>query len=166
MQLRLIEDEYTKMNIRLEIKHDKSLDEWIANNHYLKCTPDGARVRMAFYDISNTLVGAMMWGRPNARRLNQDKILELTRMYFIDNTPQFIESHCLGLARKYIRKNMNQIKGLLSYSSQGEGHEGTIYEADGWFQLGVMDSKSASWETRDGRRDRDNSNKIRWVRSP
>lgn len=158
-------EEYSKMHVRLEILHDESIDAWIAERHYLKSTPCGARIRMAFKNRCNEIIGAMMWNRPTARRLDQWKLLELTRMYFIDDTEPFIESHCLGLARKFIRKHYPQVKGLIAYSSTGQQHEGTIYEADGWFQLGVT-KNPPSWETREGRKDRDMSDKIRWVRSP
>jgi hypothetical protein len=167
VQLRLdMPEEYSKMNVRLEIRHDEFIDKWLEENHYLDCAPAGARVRMAFYSRQNELIGGMMWGRPTARKINQETILELTRMHFIDDTLHCIESHCLGMARKYIRKNLQSIKGLIAYSSKGEGHEGTVYEADGWFQLGVTELGAASWESREGRKDRDKSNKIRWVRSP
>lgn len=105
-----------------------------------------------------------MWGRPVARGLDQARLLELTRMYFIDDTPPFIESRALGMARSYIRKHLPDVKGVLAYSSTGEGHEGTVYEADGWFSVGH--SGKVGWDSRPGRTVRDESPKIRWVRSP
>lgn len=158
------ESQYTRMDVRLEITHTTEIDEWIKERHYLKSVPCGARIRMAFKNRNHEVIGGMMWTRPAARKLPQWELLQLARMCFIDNTPRFIESHCLGLARKYIRKHFPDVKGLISYSSTGAGHEGTVYKADGWFCIGT--TKSASWETRDGRTDRDLSDKIRWARSP
>ena len=109
-------------------------------------------------------MGCMMWGRPTSRKIDQTKILELTRMCFLDDTPKCTESKCLGIARKYIRKHYNQIKGLIAYSSTGAGHEGIIYQADNWYPLGG--SKGGNWESRKGRVNRDISEKIRWTRSP
>jgi hypothetical protein len=108
----------------------------------------------------------MMWGRPTARSLDRENILELTRMYLIDDTEEFAESKALAMARKHIRKNYPKIKGLLAYSSTGEGHEGKIYAADNWFPLGLTKKRSNGWTSRDARLDRDLSQKIRWVRSP
>ncbi len=108
----------------------------------------------------------MMWGRPNARKLDQEHLLELTRMYMIDDTEDYAESKALGLARKYIRKNLPQIKGLVAYSSTGQRHEGTIYKADNWFELGRNKVSKKGWSNREGRGNRDVSEKIRWVRSP
>jgi len=156
-------DAERKANVQLLVVHTTEVDKWIAEHHYLKSTPCGARLRF-WVLVDGKRVGAMMWGRPTARNLDQWKLLELTRMYFIDDTPPFIESRALSMARKYIRKHMPEIKGLIAYSSTGQGHEGTVYEADGWFQLGV--TRGTSWENRPGRTDRDLSDKIRWVRSP
>ncbi|PYI57046.1 hypothetical protein DLM86_00940 [Paenibacillus flagellatus] len=108
----------------------------------------------------------MMWGRPTARTIDQDSMLELTRMYLIDGTEPFAESKALALARKHIRKHMPGIKGLVSYSSTGQGHEGTIYKADGWFPIGKTRKRREGWSSRPDRADRDLAQKVRWVRSP
>lgn len=152
-------------NVKLYIEHDKSVDEWIVENHYLHCAPPGAIIRMCFKDEGQRALGCMMWGRPTSRKIDQERILELTRMCFIDETEPFIESRCLGMARKYIRKHHPRVKGLIAYSSTGQGHEGTIYQADGWFELG-SGRGGGNWESRDNRKNRDLSRKLRWVRSP
>lgn len=163
-QMRLFPDGESK-NVRLYIEHDKTVDQWLIERHYLHCVPAGAVFRMCFKDDAGRVVGCMMWGRPTSRKIDQERILELTRMHFIDDTPPFIESHCLAMARKYIRKHNNRIKGIIAYSSTGAGHEGTVYEADGWFELG-SGRGGGSWESRENRTNRDLSKKIRWVRSP
>lgn len=153
-----------RKGIQLYIMRDVSVDDWIRENHYLQSVPAGAIIRMCFKDASHRVLGCMLWGHPTARKLGQESILELTRMCFIDDTPPFVESQCLSMARKHIRKHHSRIKGLIAYSSTGAGHEGTVYKADNWYELGI--SKSASWETRPGRTNRDLSVKVRWTRSP
>lgn len=54
-------------------------------------------------------------------------------------------------------------KGLVAYSSTGHGHEGTVYQADGWFE--VSRSRAAR-DYREGRKNLDTTAKIKWVRSP
>ena len=103
-----------------------------------------------------------MWGRPTARTYDYSRILELTRMCMIDDTEPFAESRALGMARKYIRKHLPEVKGLISYSSTGEHHKGTIYQADGWFAVGQ--TRATAWN-KDGRANIDTTHKIRWVRS-
>lgn len=151
-------------DIRLYVEHDISVDEWIRKNHYLHSVPAGAIIRLCIKDKAQHVVGCMMWGRPSSRKIDQYAILELTRMCFIDNTPPFIESQCLGMARKYIRKHLSRVKGLIAYCSTGAGHEKTVYKADNWYMLGG--SAGGSWETRENCTNRDLSLKIRWTRSP
>ncbi len=148
--------------MRLEICNNTEVDKWIIEKHYLHSSPAGAKLRLWVKDDKHNVIGAMMWGRPTARTYDQEKILELTRMYMIDETEPFAESKALAMARKLIRKHLPKVKGLLAYSSTGENHKGTIYEADGWFALGLTDGKA--W-TKEGRKNIDTSKKIRWVRT-
>jgi len=152
--------------LRLEVCRTVELDRWIAERHYLRSAPAGARLRLWVLDDDGNRIGAMMWGRPTARNLDQRSLLELTRMFLIDGTEPFAESRALAMARKHIRKHMPEIKGLIAYSSEGAGHEGTIYRADGWFAVGQTRIRSVGWTSRERRTDRDLSRKIRWVRSP
>ena len=149
--------------MRLNIVHTEELDRWIAEHHYLHTTPAGAVIRMEFVDDRGRL-GAMLWGRNPSPKQSQTQQLCLTRMYFVDDTDHCIESRALGMARKHIRKHYPQIKGLVAYSSTGEGHEGTVYCADGWFEVSRTQDKSR--DTRPGRKNIDTSSKIKWVRSP
>ena len=155
----------TNKNIYLQVVHDTTLDDWIKERHYLKSAPLGALIKMCFKDSRHNIKGCMMWGNPTARKIDQNNVLELYRMCFTDDTEQFIESKCLAMARKHIRKHYPHVKGLIAYSSSGAGHEGTIYKADNWYVLG--ETKLASWQTRGGgRTDKDKSKKKRWTRSP
>lgn len=152
--------------MRIVISHTKELDQWIKERHYLQSVPAGAKLRMWVLDDKGETIGAMMWGRPSARMLNKDLLLELTRMFFVNNTEPFVESRTLAMARKIIRKYMPKIKGLITYSSTGQGHDGVIYRADNWFPFGQ--TKGGKWNIRNGksRKNIDTSPKIRWLRSP
>lgn len=174
--------------MELFISHTTATDNWIKQHHYLHSTPAGARVRMEFYvpysDVQQLakesgvslsdldmrdgryLVGAMMWGRPTSRKIDQKSILELTRCCFLDFMPKNTESKGLAKARAWIRKHLPEVKGLIAYSSTAEEHQGTIYLADGWFKVSESESPHASWETREGRRNRDLSVKYKFARSP
>ena len=148
--------------MELTISHSMETDIWLRERHYLKSTPAGAVIRMEFREAGE-LIGAMMWGRNPSPKQDQKSVLCLTRMFFIDEAPKNTESRALAMARRYIRRHCPQIKGLVAYSSTGQGHEGTVYQADNWFE--VSRSK-ASRDYREGRRNADTSVKIKWCRSP
>lgn len=148
--------------MELVISHSTDTDRWLQERHYLHSTPAGAVIRMEFLEDGQR-IGAMMWGRNTSPKQDQRNVLCLTRMYFVDEAPKNTESHGLAMARKYIRKHYPEIKGLVAYSSTGQGHEGTVYQADGWFE--VSRSRAAR-DYREGRKNLDTTAKIKWVRSP
>ena len=149
--------------MKLNILHTVEIDKWIAARHYLHSTPAGAVLRMEILDDDGRRIGGMMWGRNPSPKQPQSGVLCLTRMVCVDDTEPYAESRALAMARKYIRKHCPQIKGLVAYSSTGAGHEGTIYQADGWFEV----SRTAgSRDYRQGRKNIDTSVKIKWCRTP
>ena len=146
--------------------HSTIIDSFIESIHYLGYAPPGARLRLGVLESGIKIIGAMMWGRPSSRAYNQEKILELTRMVFRDDTDRFVESHSLSLARKYIRKHYPKVKLLVAYSDPSQGHDGTVYEADNWCEFGLTGGGTWSSISKPGRRDASQSKKLRWVRSP
>ena len=131
-----------------------------------KSGPPGYRVALEFLEGSKR-VGAMLLGRPTARTLDTVKWLELTRMFFVDEAPTNTESHALSMMRKWVRTWMPEVKGLLAYSDPSVGHNGTVYEADGWVNFGKTDLCRVGWSNRPNRRKTEiPSRKLRWIRTP
>ncbi len=149
--------------MRINILHTTELDRWITEYHYLHTAPAGSVLRMELTDDAGNRIGAMLWGRNPSPKQDQRNVLCLTRMYCIEDTVPYTESRALSMARKYIRKHCPQIKGLVAYSSLGAGHEGTIYKADGWFEVS---RSSGGRDCRQGRKNVDTSAKIKWCRTP
>ena len=154
------------MPIILQEIHSTELDQWLRERHYLHSVPAGSRLRLEFLDDSGARIGAMLWGRPAAARLNQTQLLQLSRMYFVEDTESFVESRALGMARRYIRRHFPQVHGLITYASTEQGHAGTVHLADGWFQVGTSRSYGKGWGNREGRSNQDTSAKLVFVRSP
>jgi hypothetical protein len=143
-----------------------ALKDWIAANHYLQSCPPGF-VQMLEFIEGKERIGGMLIGRPAAKTYDPNHILQVHRVWFIDETERCAESKALGLMRKHIRVWLPQIRLLLSYSDPSAGHVGTIYKADGWAFLGLTDEAwGYGWESRKGRRDQKVSRKMRWVRTP
>ena len=149
--------------MKLKQIHTTEIDKWIAEHHYLHSTPAGAVLRLEIQDDAGQRIGGMMWGRNPSPRQDQQSVLCLTRMYCVDDTEPYVESRALSMARKYIRKHYPHIKGLVAYSSTGAGHEGVIYQADGWFEVSRT---TGGQDCRPGRANRDTSVKIKWCRTP
>lgn len=139
---------------------------WIAERHYLQSAPPGF-VHVYEFTLGGDLVGGAILGRTSARQYDPDRILEVTRFFFVDETPRHVESKGLAMMRKHVRVWLPAIRLLIAYSDPAQGHEGTIYEADGWCPLGMTEGAWGSgWGSREGRRAQPVSKKRRWVRTP
>lgn len=139
---------------------------WIKEHHYTKRTPPGF-IQVLEFTESGKRIGAMMLCRPASRAIDQDRVLELSRMYFIDEAPKNTESQALAMMRRHVRVWLPCIKLLLSYSDPSQGHKGTIYEADGWAPFGITSHKKGyGWKSRPNRNDDPVTPKQRWVRTP
>lgn len=151
---------------RAQPSESREIARWIKEHHYTRRTPPGYVVALEFLSDGGR-VGAMLLGRPAARSLDQDKVLELTRMYFVDEDPRNTESHGLAMMRRFVRTWLPQIRLLLAYSDPAQGHAGTVYEADGWAQFGHTTHKSGyGWRSRPNRNEDPVTPKLRWVRTP
>lgn len=139
---------------------------WIVDRHYLESAPPGF-VHIYEFTLRGLLVGGLILGRTSARQYNPDHVLEVTRLYFVDETPLFVESRGLALMRKNVRIWIPAIRMLVAYSDPEQGHEGTIYSADGWADMGLTAGAwGYGWASRAGRRDQRVSKKRRWMRTP
>lgn len=159
----------TQLRIRrAQPSETQAVKRWVAAEHYLHSAPPGFAFILEFWE-GLRLVGAQIWGRPQAKAYNPDHVLQLYRVFFEDETERCVESQALAMARKFIRTWLPQIRLVLSYSDPSVGHAGTIYEADGWAELGrTKEDHGYGFRRHKGRErtEQNVSSKIRWVRTP
>lgn len=113
----------------------------IIKNHYShKWT--SCRYAIGLFD-SDKLIGVAVYGFPVGRQtvksitpnLQNSDVLELTRLWLIDEAPKNSESYFLGKTFEWLRKN-TKIKVLISYSDPMQNHLGIIYQATNWLYQG------------------------------
>jgi hypothetical protein len=68
--------------------------------------------------------------------VNENDVLELTRLWVSDSEGKNTESWFLGRTFKWLKQNATEIKILLSYSDPNAGHVGIIYQATNWLYQG------------------------------
>ena len=92
----------------------------------------------AFFDEpEEKMVGVIVYGDPIGRltgqsisdEIDRKEVLELTRLFIHDGYGSNIESWFISQSFNWLKKNMSEIKALISYASPVEGHSGTIYQA-------------------------------------
>jgi hypothetical protein len=113
----------------------------IIENHYShKWT--SCRYAIGLFD-GDKLIGVAVYGFPVGRQtvksitpnLNNSDVLELTRLWLVDEAPKNSESYFLGQTFKWLRDNTN-VKVLISYSDPMQEHLGIIYQATNWLYQG------------------------------
>lgn len=73
---------------------------------------------------------------------NDGEVVELERMAL--NGRQSTTSAVVAAALKQLHKDAPQIKAVVSYADQNQGHVGVIYQATNWFYLGDTKATSGS----------------------
>ena len=79
-----------------------------------------------------------------------DGFLELNRMAFDDYLPKNSESFCIAKTIRMIKKQLPQVKWILSYADGAQCGDGTIYRASNFVLTGIKKNNSM-WRLKDGR---------------
>ena len=97
-----------------------------------------------FGGFNAKLIGVLVYGNSVGRNagnsitplLDNNNVLELTRLWIEDGYGKNIESYCIADSFRQINKDYPQIKCILSYADSEVGHTGKIYQATGFIYQG------------------------------
>ena len=95
------------------------------------------------------MIGAMMYALPSMKSTaakynpdNPDRCWELRRLCCIDDTPKNTESFFIGKTLKWLKQNTDA-EVIISYSDLQQGHEGVVYKASNFINMGQTPSGQA-----------------------
>ena len=97
-----------------------------------------------FGGFNSKLIGVLVYGNAVGRNastsiselLNNNNVLELTRLWIEDGYGKNIESYCIAESFRQLNIDLPQIKCILSYADSEVGHTGKIYQATGFVYQG------------------------------
>lgn len=114
------------------------------NFHYKKGHMGGG-ISMCFAMFLNgKLVGGSVLGKPRHEKKYKNCI-DIRRMACLDDSPTNSESYFLGKVIKWITNNTDY-NFVLSYSDTTQGHNGTIYKASNFRNIGLTSpTKYIDW---------------------
>jgi hypothetical protein len=129
------------MDYKIELIDKGIAKKIIIENHYSRKW-SSCRYAIGLFD-KEILIGVAVYGFPVGRQtvksitanLQNNEVLELTRLWLVDEAPKNSESYFLGKTFDWLRKNTN-IKVLISYSDPMQDHLGIIYQATNWLYQG------------------------------
>ncbi len=138
----------------------------IARLHSLLPHPPAVwRVAFLITDGPGNVWGAATWNHPTARLEDQNLTLELTRYALASGMPRNAATWALARMRAWIRRNMPEIRRLISYHDE-TAHAGTIYAADNWRRVYSGRVETSPWTNRPGRTALARPVKSKWERRP
>ena len=120
----------------------KVIQSFVHKWHYSHST-NGVQQTQCFALFSGEkMIGAMIYALPSmkstAAKYNPDNPLrcwELRRLCCIDDTPTNTESFFIGKTLRWLKQN-TEAEVIISYSDLHQGHEGTIYKASNFINIG------------------------------
>ena len=151
----------TKLSIRPVTKNRAK--RMVINHHYSKLWTKCSVALGLFHQTGNEhaffdepeekMIGVIVYGDPIGRltgqsisdEIDRTEVLELTRLFIHDGYGSNIESWFISQSFNWLRKNMPEIKALISYASPVEGHCGTIYQATNWIYQGNNNRWNDGW---------------------
>lgn len=148
--------EYELKDLKLVVLDNTFADTFISKFHYSKsCSNIVVAIgEMIGNDLVNCIVFNYCCGREMAKQVykygSNENTLELSRMVSIEPKPKNLESYCIAKACDWLKKNMPNIKIVISYADNSMGHHGYCYQASGFNYYGQ--SRATKEHFLDGKR--------------
>lgn len=115
--------------------------KYIASFHYSRTMPDSTRFSFAGY-MNGKVCGIVCYGMGCGKNqytalipgIENGTYVELTRLWCADSYPRNTESKLIAESLKLLPP---QIKLVLSFADESQGHIGVIYQATNWIYCGI-----------------------------
>lgn len=110
--------------------------DFIIKNHYTNSCP--GIVRCFTLEEAGVVVGACIFSIPSRQNIGVPgcyDIVELSRLFIIDDTPKNTESYFIAQCLKWLRIN-TEFEAVVSFADTTQGHSGAIYKATNFVLLG------------------------------
>ncbi len=133
------DEKFNKEDVKIKEITFKEASKFIKEGHYSHTMP----VTNLFLGFSykSELNCVIVFGTGACYRLRDSlpnhNVLELVRLFSLDNAPKNMESYCISQSIKYIKQNKPEIKILVSFADPSQGHVGYVYQATNWFYTGL-----------------------------
>ena len=132
---------------------------FVIQHHYSQAFGK-ASIILGLYKVGEPeLLGVITFGQPSGRLVaqsiieggNDHNIFEFLRMCVLDDCP-CPRTYFMSKAISILKQRFPQVKALVTYADQTEGHDGTVYKANSWIYVGKTGKKYHYTRIPDGMR--------------
>ena len=130
----------SKNKLRIDWATHESAKYACENWHYSKCMPIGKLVKIGAWE-NNEFKGVIIYGRGTSPQLGckynleQTQCVELVRVALTNH--KFCVSRMISISLKFLKRLNPNLRLIVSFASQNEGHHGGIYQAGNWVYSGL-----------------------------
>tara|TARA_R110000772_G_scaffold6452_5_gene22492 strand:- start:2855 stop:3436 length:582 start_codon:yes stop_codon:yes gene_type:complete len=120
----------------------KLVRDFIEQRHYSKSI-NGVKISQCFgVYFNDDIVGAVLFGQLSTtawKRFGETEreVLELRRLVLMDEAERNSESRVIGWCLRWIKKNLPEVRIIVSYADPMYGHSGVIYRASNFKHDGM-----------------------------
>lgn len=128
-------------DLTLEPCTAKEVRPFIEENHYSKSI-NGVKITQCFKVMfGGALVGAVLFGQLSTTAWkkfgeSEREVLELRRLVLLDACGRNSESRVIGWCLRWVKKNLPDVRVIVSYADPMHGHTGVIYKASNFKMVG------------------------------
>jgi len=129
------------MNLRIDYCDNKAALFACQRWHYSKTLPTaGGNIKYGVWE-NNIFVGAVIYSRGANKHINspyklkKNEVCELVRVA-LSNQHKSPTSKIVSITLKMLKKDFPNLKIIVSYADENQGHKGTIYKAMNWVYEG------------------------------
>ena len=118
------------------------------NWHYSGCLPVGKLVKVGVWECGK-FIGVVLFGRgasPNLGKpyaLPQSECVELVRVALTSHESRV--SRIVSIAMMFLRQSNQNLRLIVSFADQSQGHYGGIYQAGNWIYAGQTSKSKEYW---------------------
>lgn len=129
-----------KVELRIDWATHEAAKHACENWHYSRCLPVGKLVKVGAWE-NGKFIGVVLFGRGANNNmlapfgLDQDDGCELVRIALTKH--QSPVSQIAAQAIKFLKRQSNNLRLIVSYADPEQGHHGGIYQAGNWIYTGT-----------------------------
>lgn len=132
---------------QIQVVDTKTAKNYIHKYHYSMGSHNSPSPCFGLFDKSK-LIGVIMFATPCSENVrssifgveHKNKVIELHRLHILDITPKNTESWFISRSLKLLKEIRPEIKAVISFADETEGHNGTIYKATNAMRIGKTGS--------------------------
>jgi len=144
----------SKPTLKLDWCTKEAANYAVTKWHYSKSLPTPPIIKIGVWE-DGTFIGCIIYGRGNSSYsaveygLKSEEVVQLVRVAL--NKHRTPTSRIIAISLKLLKRKCPNFKLITSYADPDHGHTGILYQALGWYYVGVSKRRDDLWKDKNGK---------------